>query len=112
MTTANAAAPRSSHAMTYDTRRKVVVLFGGLDGDGSTLYNDTWEYDGTNWIQVDTGVSPIERYGTPMAYDNLRGKMMFFGGGLKNGNFHTSDETWEHAVWVSDNSLYLPIITK
>lgn len=35
--------------MTYDTRRKRIVLFGGFDG--SVLLSDTWEYAGTNWVR-------------------------------------------------------------
>jgi len=112
VTTVNSPAPRSSHSMAYDPERKVVVLYGGQDGDQDPVDDDTWEYDGTNWIQVNTGVSPVDRYGTPLAYDNQRGKMMFFGGGVKNGNFHTSDETWEYSGWENNHSIYLPIITK
>jgi len=33
--------------MSYDARRKVVVLFGGHVGE--KMYNDTWEWDGDEW---------------------------------------------------------------
>jgi hypothetical protein len=36
--------------MIYDEARHVVVLFGGLGKDGQYL-DDTWEYDGSIWIQ-------------------------------------------------------------
>jgi hypothetical protein len=38
--------------MAYDAKRDVLVLFGGGDPAGSTLYADTWEFDGTTWRRV------------------------------------------------------------
>jgi hypothetical protein len=38
--------------MAYDTRRGVLVLFGGGDPSSSTLYSDTWEFNGTTWRRV------------------------------------------------------------
>jgi hypothetical protein len=35
-------APRSAHAVTFDSTRGAVVLFGG---DGGTLLGDTWEHN-------------------------------------------------------------------
>src|ERR1043166_5354215 len=39
--------PRIDHAMAYDSRRGVTVLFGGDNFD--QLNNETWEWNGTNW---------------------------------------------------------------
>jgi hypothetical protein len=39
---------RGSPAMTYDPRRKRIVLYGGFSSDRSDL-NDTWEWDGSQW---------------------------------------------------------------
>ena len=44
--------PRIGHAMAYDTGRGVTVLFGGLRNvgcDAQELYDDTWEWSGTQW---------------------------------------------------------------
>ena len=38
--------------VAYDERRNVMVLFGGADPSGSTLFGDTWEFDGANWRQI------------------------------------------------------------
>lgn len=35
------------HAMTFDTDRGTVLLFGG--GGGPALSSDTWEWNGTSW---------------------------------------------------------------
>jgi hypothetical protein len=40
---------RDQHAMAYDAARGQVVLFGGV-GYSGTL-NDTWVWDGTNWVE-------------------------------------------------------------
>lgn len=42
---------RYGHAMAYDSDRGVVVLFGGADSNTDYGLNDTWEYDGTIWVQ-------------------------------------------------------------
>ena len=107
VSTATSPSPRSSHGMAYDSIREVIVLFGGRDGDGNPLNHDTWEYDGTNWVQISTTVSPSERYGTPLVFDSQKEKMVLFGGGLMNGNFHTSDETWEY---TGDSGAVSPIV--
>ncbi len=33
--------------MTHDASRGVIVPFGGRDG--SAVFADTWEWNGTNW---------------------------------------------------------------
>jgi hypothetical protein len=45
----NGPSPRYLTAVAYDARRGVLVLYGGGDPAGMTLYADTWEYDGTTW---------------------------------------------------------------
>ena len=45
--------------MVYDANpnRGVVVLFGGFDGS-STVFGDTWEWDGSQWAQRSPSTSP------------------------------------------------------
>jgi hypothetical protein len=38
--------------VAYDRRRNVLVLFGGGAPDSSTLYDDTWEFDGSSWQRI------------------------------------------------------------
>jgi len=38
--------------VAYDAKRDVLVLFGGGDPAGNSLYADTWEFDGTTWRRV------------------------------------------------------------
>jgi hypothetical protein len=39
-------------AICFDTKRKVLILFGGVD---DVLQSDTWQWDGKGWKQILTG---------------------------------------------------------
>ena len=55
-----------------------------IDGLGTTLYNDTWEWDGSNWMQIQTqNAPPVGIFGGSIAYDSVRQKVVFFGGRLQ-----------------------------
>jgi hypothetical protein len=78
--------PRMGHTMIYDSKRDVIVLFGGNDG---SFMNDTWEWDGTEWSLVsENGPSPRSRHA--MAYDVNREVVVIFGGIPRE-----PDDTWE-----------------
>ncbi len=79
--------PRTGHAMAYDSKREVVVLFGGDDHDYD---GQTWEWNGRAWrLAATTGPSP--RSGAIMAFDTHRGVTVLYGGvGGQAG-----DDTWE-----------------
>jgi len=38
--------------VAYDARRDVLVLFGGGDANGMSLFADTWEFDGVTWRRI------------------------------------------------------------
>lgn len=61
VTTAHVPPGRANAAMTYDSTRGVMVLFGGGVVNCSNLQNDTWEYDGSDWRQVSTSQQPPPR---------------------------------------------------
>jgi hypothetical protein len=82
---------RVKAVMVYDSARSRVVLFGG--DDGTTKYNDTWEWDGTAWAQV-ASTGPSVRYGHAMAYDSVRNRTVLFGGYGGSSNIVLGD-TWE-----------------
>jgi hypothetical protein len=60
-------------AMVFDAQRGVTMCFDGTS---------TWTWDGTDWKEVsDNTSSPIPYiYGSAMAYDPDRGKVVFYGG--------------------------------
>lgn len=81
---------RNYQAMTYDSARERVVLFGGKTANASL--NDTWEWDGDDWSRVHNG-GPSARSDCAMAYDAARGNSVLFGG--EEGESETlSGETW------------------
>jgi len=95
---------RNFHAMAYDSARQRVVMFGGTDGSSTSTFGDTWEWDGSVWTLLSPTFSPPPRKDHAMAYDELRGKIVLFGG-ADSANTHLAD-TWE---W--DGVNWLPIFT-
>jgi hypothetical protein len=81
--TAHAPPPRFAPGMTYDPRRRCMVLFGGgprNPGDERGGIADTWEYDGTDWTLRPTVTMPPAVLGPrPMTYDSLRGRLVLAG---------------------------------
>lgn len=61
------------------------MLFGG---SGSAVWSDTWEWDGTSWIQRFPSFSPSERTGHSLVFDSSRNRIVLFG-----GDYHP--DTWE-----------------
>lgn len=72
---------RNSPAMVYDSKRKTIVLFGGDFGgwNDKKAYNDTWEWNGTEWNLLSTE-GPPARTNHTVAYDKQRDRVVLFGG--------------------------------
>jgi hypothetical protein len=76
----------SSHAMAYDSARRRTVLFGGAlliptsSGYMSSYNSRTWEWDGSTWWQSPENAHPHPRTRPAMAYDQVRGVTVMFGG--------------------------------
>ncbi|MBK8099111.1 MAG: hypothetical protein IPK26_18540 [Planctomycetes bacterium] len=90
-------APRIHARMVQDTRRAVAVLVGGYEPTTGVIFNDTWEWNGI-WRQVPGavgGVSP-PRYEPMVAFDDLRGRLVMFGG--RTANNAMLAETWEYGA--------------
>ena len=95
---------RRDTTLAYDLARGRVVLFGGRIGafTSAAQINDTWEWDGTNWLQIQTANSPSPR-STPLTYDITRGRIVLFSGTSAN-------DTWEYdgVDWTQVNPLVSP----
>jgi len=81
--------------MVFDAARGRVLLFGG--GTNSALANDTWEWDGSEWVQV-ADMGPLPRIGHALAYDATRQRTVLFGGVSKIGVIEAQfvfGDTWE-----------------
>ncbi len=87
----NGPAPRAEFGLSYDCNRGVTVLFGGAnDLTFTSVFPDTWEWDGRGW-QLRSNSGPTPRCDHAQAYDCARGVTVIFGG--FNGGF--LGDTWE-----------------
>jgi hypothetical protein len=81
--------PRSNPSMAYDSRRDRIVLVGG----GRTA--ETWEWDGTRWLDVTPASNDLPTLITPaIAFDAARGETVLFGGRNADSDFEVQDRTW------------------
>ncbi|MFN7971426.1 MAG: kelch repeat-containing protein [Acidobacteriota bacterium] len=90
---------RKNHAMAYDSTRNLAILFGGTSG--TTLKNDTWEYDGTVWTLGPAAPGAlVPRSGHAMVYDSTRNVAVLFGGQGASGYLK---DVWEYngLGWVA-----------
>jgi hypothetical protein len=94
--------PRAHYALTYDSTRQKVFLFGGFDGRGDLA--DFWEWNGTSWHALEPGSSsPLPRAGARLAFDSEQGRAVLFGGSRRNSMY---DETWiwDGTTWTEVSS--------
>jgi hypothetical protein len=83
-------AGRNGHAMAFDSARREIVVFGGIDEAGNLLA-DTWLWNGSAWRRAEVE-GPPARFETYMAFDAARGVMVLFGGA---GDPELLGDTWE-----------------
>lgn len=85
--------PRFDYSMAYDIKRSRTVLFGGFQQALPVhLFQDTWEWDGHHWSQLQD-IGPSARALGAMAYDPERLRMVLFAGS-DDGDLPLGD-TWE-----------------
>ena len=79
---------RTYPSMIYDSARKKIVLFGG---DGTSWFNDAWEYDGAKWVNT-ANISVGRR--TAIAFDSKNNKTLLFYG--EGGTPTFFNDTWDY----------------
>jgi Tol biopolymer transport system component len=113
MTRLQISAPTAQRGMlaVYESARNVIVLFGGTDGQNKIL-DQTWEFDGNNWKQINTPTKPPARFWQGMAYDSDRKVVVMFGGN-KNHNGQLLNDTWEYGGqdWKQVGTANRPVET-
>ena len=87
------------HYIAYDSRRDVVVVFGGRHEEWDccnppiiTYLRNTWEWNGANW-RLRTTDGPSARTGNAISYDRGRGVVVLFGG--RDLGYSWFNDTWE-----------------
>lgn len=99
---------RLGHAMTYDSARAQIVIFGGQDGARVAL-GDTWEDDGTEWHDRLARVPPARRFHA-LAGDEARGETLLFGGGNCGPTAPRGDTwTWDGSAWAERTPTAGPV---
>lgn len=101
--TAEGPPARLTNAVAYDPIRARVVLYGGMSGTaqmGTTLYTDTWEWDGKTWTLAHPTTHPAAHSGA-LAYDPSRGKMMFA---------EQADVPEESKLWAYDGAEWTHVV--
>ncbi|PZS00744.1 MAG: hypothetical protein DLM69_06030 [Candidatus Chloroheliales bacterium] len=102
--------PETSGApIAYDIARARVVFFGGADANSGVALNETWEYDGNNWVKMHLTTTPPPRSSYSMAYDSRRKVTVLFGGSPRDGGDPLND-TWEYngISWVQKQTSSVP----
>jgi hypothetical protein len=105
---------RQGHAMAWDPVRERVLVFGGQTtkaSGGAVLHADTWEWDGEQWHELQPAHRPPARWGTAIATDPVRKRVVLFGGFVTQGIFGgVSDETWEWdgSDWIQQTPAAAP----
>lgn len=85
------------HGAAYDSRRKRVVTFGGVDKMGDPVVG-TWEFDGTAWTQNVTATVPGPRKEPAMTYDAEHGVVLMYGG------LDPTNATYLSDLWAYDGT--------
>jgi hypothetical protein len=97
--------PRTDASVAYDAIEQTIVLFGGLDRNGSPL-GDTWTWDGATWTQLQLYSSPSPRARARMAFDSTRQEILLYGG-VGQGSL-TDSWTWDGISWTQLNPPQAP----
>lgn len=64
--------------MAYLPKIRKSVLFGG---NGSTMLNDTWVWDGVSWLELSSpSTKPEARTNASMFFDSAQNRLVMFGG--------------------------------
>jgi hypothetical protein len=108
-TPASRPAARDGHTMAYDSARGVTLLFGGAIGDFGPYKDDTWEWDGADWVQRAPESAPSPRGYHSTAYDVGNGQTVLFGGYYFSDGYNWLNDTWEYAR-PPNWAVYLPLV--
>lgn len=96
---------RGRAAMVYDSRRRQVVLFGGVGappgpGQPQPFFNDTWIWERGAWRKVADG-GPRARYAHGMVFDERAGVVLLYSGAAAHSGAPLNDMwQWDGSRWT------------
>jgi hypothetical protein len=90
---------RAYENMAFDPVNGSVLLYGGYTYNGPQLqvFNDTWTFDGNQWLQQQPATSPSSRTNAGMVTDLRRQRIVLLGG-----------QTFDPFAWEWDGAQWSP----
>ena len=89
-----------------------MLLFGGNTAIGSVgQLQDTWLWDGNDWIQRFPATKPATRHGAAMMADPARSNVVLFGGlclDVTQSGFRSDTLTWDGTNWNPRTPAHKP----
>ncbi|HEY5200305.1 MAG TPA: cell wall-binding repeat-containing protein [Acidothermaceae bacterium] len=96
---------RESPTIVYDGATRRVLMFGGdrpsCGGQPRTALADTWEWNGSRWVQQHPATSPAPGAGACAAYDLDTKQVVMFGGSGISGVSDPNTWTWNGTNWTA-----------
>ena len=109
-TTATTPFRSGRNGMAFDPLRGRTVVFGGVPSSmliGAT--NQTWEFDGTNWLQRTPATNPGSLDGPAMCFCETLGTCVLFGGVTPvTGAMNSTTWLWNGTTWTAASVLGIP----
>lgn len=101
---------RLGHAMVFSPALGQIVMFGGNADPFPTIVNDTWTWNGADWVLLHNGVSgaPTARTGHALAIDPVNGRILMHGGSSgasETWQFNTAGNTWTNVTPADPNNI-------
>jgi hypothetical protein len=90
---------REAAAMASDPTTGNVVMFGGNNCGTDGYINDTWTWDGSDWMPKSSSASPSARGFAGFAPDPVLGQAVLFGG-YDGSNMLGDTWTWSGSNWL------------
>ena len=88
---------RVNAGFTFDRKRNVAVLFGGMKLTPAARTDETWEWNGTTWTQATPVVRPPIRELAVLVFDPTTQRVLMFAG--ENGIQYNDTWTWNGVTW-------------
>lgn len=102
---------RAFVGMAFDAARNNTLMFGGvrqLFTTGYTVLDETWQWNGSNWLQRFPALRPSPRYGAAMAYSPAQQWVLLFGGRPASGPALRDTWAWIGSIWIPLSPATVP----
>ena len=98
----NGPGPRISPGYAYDSKRGLLIIFGGMQNDATM--GDTWGWNGKTWTKL-ADAGPSARVMGYMAYEKGRDRVVLFGGRAGWPNDLNDTWEWDGTQWREINRI-------